>query len=41
MIPVVGGTGRYKHARGRSPCGPGEDRALNTYEITLAALPVA
>ena len=41
VIPVDGGSGRYKHAAGTLTVGPGKDRALNTYEITLAALPVA
>ena len=41
VIPVDGGSGRYKHAAGTLTVGPGKDRALNTYEVTLAALPVA
>ena len=41
VIPIDGGSGRYKHAAGTLTVGPGKDRALNTYEITLAALPVA
>ena len=33
-IPVVGGTGRYDHARGTVVVGPG-NAPLNTYRLTL------
>ncbi len=35
QIPVAGGTGRYAKATGTLTVGPGENRALNTYRITL------
>jgi Allene oxide cyclase barrel like domain len=35
QIPVSGGTGRYAKATGTLTVGPGENRALNTYRITL------
>ena len=35
MIPVVGGSGKYKGATGFVTIGPGKKRALNTYELTM------
>jgi hypothetical protein len=40
-IPVAGGTGKYKGARGHLLVGPGDKRALNTYTLTLPLAPVA
>jgi hypothetical protein len=37
MIPVVGGSGRYKGATGFLTIGPGKKRVLNTYELQLPA----
>jgi hypothetical protein len=34
-IPVAGGTGRYAAATGTLTVGPGEERALNVYRLTL------
>jgi hypothetical protein len=41
VIPVTGGTGRYKNAHGTVLVGPGDKRALNTYTLTLPTGPVA
>jgi hypothetical protein len=41
VIPVTGGTGRYKGATGFVLVGPGKTRSLNTYLLKLAAGPVA
>ena len=35
-IPIVGGTGRYKSAKGMLYVGAGEERALNVYELEPA-----
>jgi hypothetical protein len=35
QIPVVGGTGRYAAATGTLTVGPGDERALNVYKLTL------
>jgi hypothetical protein len=35
MIPVVGGSGKYKNAIGFLTIGPGKKKALNTFELTL------
>jgi hypothetical protein len=35
LIPVVGGTGRYKGAKGYMLVGPGRHAVLNTYEFTV------
>ena len=34
-IPVAGGTGRYAAATGTLTVGPGENQALNTYQLTV------
>lgn len=41
MIPIVGGSGRYKGVTGFVTIGPGKKRALNTYDLTLPAANVA
>jgi hypothetical protein len=41
VIPVSGGTGRFAKAKGYVLVGPGEKRALNTYTLSIPALPVA
>jgi allene oxide cyclase-like protein len=41
MIPVVGGSGKYKGATGFVTIGPGKKRALNTYELTMSGANVA
>jgi hypothetical protein len=41
MIPIVGGSGRYKGATGFLTIGPGKHRALNTYELTIPGANVA
>jgi hypothetical protein len=41
VIPVTGGTGRFKGARGAVLVGPGAKRSLNTYTLTLPLAPVA
>lgn len=41
VIPVTGGTGRYKGARGFVLVGPGKLRSLNTYALTFPTAPVA
>jgi hypothetical protein len=41
MIPVVGGSGKYKGVSGFVTIGPGKRRALNTYELTLPGANVA
>jgi hypothetical protein len=40
-IPVSGGTGRFAKAKGYVLVGPGAKRALNTYTLSVPALPVA
>lgn len=35
MIPIVGGSGRYRGAIGFVTIGPGKNRALNTYDLTV------
>jgi hypothetical protein len=40
-IPVSGGTGRFVKAKGYVVVGPGTKRALNTYTLSVPALPVA
>jgi hypothetical protein len=40
-IPVSGGTGRFAKAKGYVLVGPGAKRALNTYMLSVPALPVA
>ena len=35
MIPVVGGSGKFKGATGFLTIGPGTSSVLNTYELTL------
>jgi hypothetical protein len=40
-IPVVGGTGRFRGAKGHLLVGPGEKRSPNTYTLTLPLAPVA
>jgi hypothetical protein len=35
QIPVAGGTGRYAAATGTLTVGPGDERALNVYKLTL------
>ena len=35
VVPIVGGTGKYAYARGTLTVGPGKDRVLNTYRITI------
>jgi hypothetical protein len=41
MIPVVGGSGKYKGATGFLTIGPGKKRAINTYELTMPGASVA
>ena len=41
MIPIVGGSGKYKDATGFLTIGPGKQRALNTYELTIPGANVA
>jgi hypothetical protein len=41
MIPVVGGSGKYKGVSGFVTIGPGKKRALNTYELTMPKANVA
>jgi hypothetical protein len=41
VIPVTGGTGRFKGAHGLLLVGPGKQRALNTYTLTIPTGPVA
>jgi hypothetical protein len=41
MIPVVGGSGKYKGATGFLTIGPGKKRAVNTYELTMRGASVA
>jgi hypothetical protein len=41
IIPVTGGTGRFKGAHGTLLVGPGVKRSLNTYTLTLPVAPVA
>jgi hypothetical protein len=41
VIPVKGGTGRYKGATGFVLVGPGDKRSLNTYTLTFPTTPVA
>jgi len=41
MIPVVGGSGKYKGATGFVTIGSGKRRALNTYELTIPGANVA
>jgi hypothetical protein len=41
MIPIVGGSGKYKGATGFLTIGPGKKRALNTYELTIPGANVA
>jgi hypothetical protein len=41
VIPITGGTGRYKNAHGSVLVGPGNKRALNTYTLTFPIAPVA
>lgn len=41
MIPVVGGSGKYKGATGFLTIGPGKKRAVNTYELTMPGASVA
>jgi len=41
MIPVVGGSGKYRGATGFVTIGPGKKRALNTYELTMPGANVA
>ena len=42
VIPITGGTGRYKGAHGTVLVGPGAKRSLNTYALVLPATgPVA
>ena len=38
VVPVVGGTGAFAHAQGTLTVGPGKDRVLNTYRVTVKAL---
>ena len=40
-IPVTGGTGRFAKATGYVLVGHGSTRVLNTYTLTLPAIPVA
>ena len=35
MIPVVGGSGRYRGATGFVTIGPGKKRVLNTYDLNV------
>ena len=41
VIPITGGTGRFKSAKGFLLVGPGDRRALNTYSLTFPGGPVA
>jgi hypothetical protein len=41
VIPVAGGTGRFRGAKGYVLVGPGTKEALNTYTLTLPTIPVA
>jgi hypothetical protein len=41
MIPIVGGSGKYKGATGFLTIGPGKSRALNTYDLSLPGAGVA
>jgi hypothetical protein len=41
IIPITGGTGRYKNAKGAVLVGPGDKRALNTYTMIFPVTPVA
>ena len=41
MIPVVGGSGKYKGATGFLTIGAGKKRALNTYELVVPGANVA
>jgi hypothetical protein len=41
MIPIVGGSGRYKGATGFLTIGPGKSRALNTYDFSVTGANVA
>jgi hypothetical protein len=41
VIPVTGGTGRFKGATGVVLVGPGTKKALNTYMLKLPSGPVA
>jgi hypothetical protein len=41
IIPVTGGTGRYRNAHGTLLVGPGNKRALNTYTLVVPTTPVA
>jgi hypothetical protein len=41
IIPVTGGTGRFKGAHGTVLVGPGSKRSLNTYTLQLPVSPVA
>ena len=41
MIPIVGGSGKYKGASGFVTIGPGAKRALNTHELTIPRANVA
>ena len=41
MIPIVGGSGKFKGASGFVTIGPGTKRALNTYELTIPGANVA
>jgi hypothetical protein len=41
VIPVTGGTGRFKGAHGVVLVGPGNKRSLNTYSLVIPTAPVA
>jgi len=41
MIPIVGGSGRYKGATGFVTIGPGKNRVLNTFDLTVSGANVA
>jgi hypothetical protein len=41
MIPIVGGSGKYKGATGFLTIGPGKSRALNTFDLTIPGAGVA
>jgi hypothetical protein len=41
IIPIVGGSGKYKGATGFLTIGPGNKRALNTYDLTVPVANVA
>jgi hypothetical protein len=41
MIPVVGGSGKYKGATGFVTIGPGQKRVLNTYDLDVPGANVA